>query len=95
MTYCIVDNFAGNVDGEAAEDFFHAQAVDGISAGGGRRSLCIVPTRVTSLRTAQSACLHRVSTRLCTPQLDGTRAAARECRPYASECLVCHSELSR
>jgi hypothetical protein len=37
--YSIVDNFAGNVDGEAAESFFCAQAVDGISAGsegGGR-----------------------------------------------------------
>jgi hypothetical protein len=37
--YSTVDNFAGNVDGEAAESFFHAQAMDGISAGsrgGGR-----------------------------------------------------------
>jgi hypothetical protein len=33
MAYCIVDNFARNVDGEAAEIFFHAQAVDGIGAG--------------------------------------------------------------
>ena len=33
LAYCTVDNFAGNVDGEAAENFFHAQAVDGISAG--------------------------------------------------------------
>src|SRR6266487_3600031 len=33
VAYCIVDNFSGNVDGEAAENFFHAQAVDGISAG--------------------------------------------------------------
>jgi len=31
--YCTVDNFAKNVDGETAESFFHAQAVDGISAG--------------------------------------------------------------
>jgi len=31
--YSTVDNFVGNVDGEAAESFFHAQAVDGISAG--------------------------------------------------------------
>jgi hypothetical protein len=37
--YSTVDNFAGNVDGEAAESFFRAQAVDGISAGsrGSRR----------------------------------------------------------
>src|SRR5215831_12355306 len=33
FAYCTVDNFAGNVDGEAAEIFFNAQAVDGISAG--------------------------------------------------------------
>jgi hypothetical protein len=33
MAYCTVDNFAGNVDGEAAEYFFHPQAVDGVSAG--------------------------------------------------------------
>src|SRR5262252_2139935 len=40
--YCTVDNFARNVDGEAAESFFRAQAVDGISAGsrgGGRQWL--------------------------------------------------------
>jgi hypothetical protein len=30
-----VDNFAGNVEGEIADIFFHAQAVDGISAGSG------------------------------------------------------------
>jgi hypothetical protein len=35
MAYCTVDNFGRNVDGEAAENFFHAQAVDGISAGSG------------------------------------------------------------
>jgi hypothetical protein len=33
MAYCTVDNFAGNVDGEAAKNFFHPQAVDGIGAG--------------------------------------------------------------
>jgi hypothetical protein len=33
MAYCTVDNFGGNVDEEAAENFFRAQAVDGISAG--------------------------------------------------------------
>jgi hypothetical protein len=53
--YCTVDNFAGNVDGEAAESFFRAQAVDGIGAGSGgsgRRSLSIVPISILSLRTA-------------------------------------------
>jgi len=35
VAYCTVDNFAGNVDGETAENFFNAQAVDGISAGSG------------------------------------------------------------
>jgi len=33
LAYSAVENFARNVDGEAAETFFHAQAVDGISAG--------------------------------------------------------------
>jgi hypothetical protein len=33
VAYCTVDNFSGNVDGEAAETFFRTQAVDGISAG--------------------------------------------------------------
>ena len=33
VAYSTVDNFAENVDGEAAESFFHAQAVEGISAG--------------------------------------------------------------
>src|SRR5690349_25153690 len=49
--YSTVDNFAGNVDGEAAESFFHAQAVDGIGAGSwgsGRQSLSVVPTCILS-----------------------------------------------
>jgi hypothetical protein len=33
VAYSTVDNFAENVDGEAAESFFHAQTVEGISAG--------------------------------------------------------------
>ena len=35
VAYSTVDNFAENVDGEAAESFFHAQAVEGIGAGSG------------------------------------------------------------
>jgi hypothetical protein len=83
--YSTVDNFAGNVDGEAAESFFHAQAVDGISAGsrGSRRqSLSIVPTCILSLRTTQSACLHRISTGLCTPRLDASGVSAQDCRSH-------------
>src|SRR5215470_14204935 len=65
-----VDNFAGNVDGATARNFFRAQAVDGIDAGSGPaagQTLCRVPTRILSLRTVRPACLHRISTGLCTP----------------------------
>jgi hypothetical protein len=80
-----VDNFTGNVDGVVARNFFRAQAVDGIDAGSGdrgRRSLYRVPTRILSLRTGSSACLHRISTGLCTLRLDAGRRAPQDCRSH-------------
>jgi hypothetical protein len=77
-----VDNFTGDVDGETAGSFFRTQAVDGVSAGSkgcGCQSLCRVPIRILSLHTAQSACLHRVSTGLCTPGLDAVGRSAQDC----------------
>jgi hypothetical protein len=77
-----VDNFTRDVDGETAGSFFCTQAVDGVSAGSkgrGCQSLCRVPIRILSLHTAQSACLHRVSTGLCTPGLDAVGRSAQDC----------------
>jgi hypothetical protein len=77
-----VDNFTGDVDGETAGSFFRTQAVDGVSAGSkgcGCQSLGRVPIRILSLHTAQSACLHRVSTGLCTPGLDAVGRSAQDC----------------
>ena len=77
-----VDNFTGDVDGETAGSFFRTQAVDGVSAGSkgcGCQSLGRVPIRILSLHTAQSACLHRVSTGLCTPGLDAAGRSAQDC----------------
>jgi hypothetical protein len=77
-----VDNFTGDVDGETAGSFFRTQAVDGVGAGSkgcGCQSLCRVPIRILSLHTAQPACLHRVSTGLCTPGLDAVGRSAQDC----------------
>jgi hypothetical protein len=81
VAYCTVDNFAGNVDGEATENFFHAQAVDGIGAGSKchrRISERIVPIRVPACTTVQGGVaaqnFHRVvHTAIGRPGRVGTR----------------------
>ena len=63
-----------------ANSFFRAQAVDGIAAasvGRGRWPFCAVPSSFPTLRTAPAACLHKVSTRLCTSRLDAGRGAQK------------------
>jgi hypothetical protein len=56
------------------QSFFHAQPVDGISAGRGSLGDLIpdrVPRGIPSLRTGHAACLHKLSTDLCTARFDG------------------------
>lgn len=68
-----MDNFLPDVDGQPGRSFFRAQPVDDISAGSNGRaceSFGTVPSGIPSLHTEPAACLHRVSTGLCTPRLD-------------------------
>ena len=54
--------------------FFCAHPVDGITAGSNRGSgvtAAVIPSCIPRLRTAPAACLHRLSTGLCTARLDG------------------------
>ena len=69
-----VDNLLPDVGPRAAAGFFRAHPVDDISAGRGRGVEphdVAVPSCVPRLRTASAACLHRLSTGLCTARLDG------------------------
>src|SRR6266702_2101720 len=68
-----VDNSAADVDAEASRGFFITQAVDGIGAGQigcGCQSFGEIPRGIPSLRTWLPACLHKLSTGLCTARLD-------------------------
>jgi hypothetical protein len=68
-----VDNFLPCVDSQSAKYFFRAQAVDDIGAGGGGLCPLIlgrVPSGIPSLRTGAAACLHKLSTGLCTARFD-------------------------
>ena len=62
-----------SVDGVTGQSFFTTHPVDGIFAGNAGavgRSFCLVLNSVPSRRTGRAACLHRLSTGLCTAQLD-------------------------
>ena len=69
-----------SVDGVTGQSFFTTQPVDGIfpgSEGAVGRSLCLVLNSVPSRRTGRAACLHRLSTGLCTAQLDVFRGSQK------------------
>ena len=69
-----------SVDGVTGQSFFTTQPVDGIfpgSVGAVGRSLCLVLNSVPSRRTGRAACLHRLSTGLCTAQLDVFRRSQK------------------
>jgi len=69
-----------SVDGVTGQSFFTTQPVDGIfpgSEGAVGRSLCLVLNSVPNRRTGRAACLHRLSTGLCTAQLDVFRRAQK------------------
>ena len=62
-----------SVDGVTGQSFFTTHPVDGIfpgSEGAVGRSLCLVLNSVPSRRTGRAACMHRLSTALCTERLD-------------------------
>jgi hypothetical protein len=72
-TFRLWTAIAPSVDGVTAQSIFPTHPVDGISAGSAGavgRSLCLVLSDVPSRRTGRAACLHRLSTGLCTAQLD-------------------------
>ena len=69
-----------SVDDATAKSFFHTHPVDGISAGtegSTGRSLCLVLKGIPSPRTGRAACLHRLSTALCTERLDEVRRSQK------------------
>jgi hypothetical protein len=69
-----------SVDGVTGQSFFTTHPVDGIFAGNEGavgRSLCLVLNNVPSRRTGRAACLHRLSTGLCTAQLDVFRRSQK------------------
>jgi len=69
-----------SVDGVTGQSFFTTHPVDGIfpgSEGAVGRSLCLVLNSVPSRRTGRAACLHRLSTSLCTAQLDVFRRSQK------------------
>ena len=69
-----------SVDGVTGQSFFTTHPVDGIfpgSEGAVGRSLCLVLNSVPSRRTGRAACLHRLSTDLCTERLDEVRGSQK------------------
>jgi hypothetical protein len=69
-----------SVDGVTGQSFFLTHPVDGIFAGSQGavgRSLCLVLNDVPSRRTGRAACLHRLSTGLCTARLDVFRRSQK------------------
>jgi hypothetical protein len=83
-----VDNSALHVDASGRQTFFLTQPVDGISAGrygrSGRPFQC-VPNAIPSLPTGAAACLHMLSTGLCTARVDVRGRAAEDCRSHPLE----------
>ena len=75
-----VDNCAARVDVVALRSFFSAHPVDGVAAGRAaatESSFGIVPRCVPSRHTGRAACLHKLSTDLCTERLDEVRGSQK------------------
>ena len=78
-----VDNNDPRVDDLTARSFFLTHPVDGIipgSEGSAGQSYGVVLSAVPSRRTGRAACLHRLSTGLCTARLDADQWAAEDYR---------------
>ena len=76
---------APSVDGVTRQSFFLAHPVDGIFAGSEVAvgpSFCLVLNSIPSSRTGRAACLHRLSTALCTERLDEVRRPPGDCRHH-------------
>jgi hypothetical protein len=70
--------------GNGLRAFFRTHPVDGITAGSDRARSAhppLVPRCIPRLRTVPAACLHRLSTDLCTARLDGTARRHQTVRP--------------
>jgi hypothetical protein len=71
---------APSVDGVTLQSFFLTHPVDGIFAGSEGAvgpSFCLVLNGIPSRRTGRAACLHRLSTGLCTERLDEVRRSLK------------------
>ena len=80
MAFSLWTRVPPSVDGVTCQSFFLTHPVDGISAGSAGavgRSFCLVLNRIPSRRTARAACLHRLSTDLCTARLDEVRRSQK------------------
>jgi len=78
--FCLWTGIAPSVDGVTLQSFFLTHPVDGISAGSEGAvgpSLCLVLNSIPSRRTGRAACLHRLSTDLCTERLDEVRGSQK------------------
>ena len=71
---------APSVDGITRQSFFLTHPVDGISAGSEGavgQSFCLVLNTIPKPRTRRAACLHSLSTGLCTERLDEVRRSQK------------------
>ena len=78
-----VDNDASRVDDLTAQSIFLTHPVDGITAGDKGvvgRSFGLVLSGIPSPRTGRAACLHKLSTDLCTARLDAGRGPQKTVR---------------
>ena len=83
-----VDNSTVHVDAFGRQTFFLTQPVDGIKAGRYGRSwrpFRCFPSEIPSLPTGTAACLHKLSTDLCTARVDVRVRTAEDCRSHPLE----------
>jgi hypothetical protein len=78
--FCLWTGIARSVDGVTLQSFFLTHPVDGISAGSAGAvgpSFCLVLNSIPKRRTRRAACLHSLSTGLCTARLDEVRRSQK------------------
>jgi hypothetical protein len=80
MAFVLWTGIALSVDGVTLQSFFLTHPVDGITAGSKGTvgpSFCLVLNTFPRPRTRRAACLHRLSTDLCTERLDEVRRSQK------------------